>query len=114
MIIIVVFFIPEWYTHNVSEFNAIGLLTGLPSGLGTSMGDGAITYFLEDTSGGTYYIPLINNSPTVARYEIFATLRPAISPYIHLPNDPQLKVTAIRQTELGIAWMPVSALKYRI
>eukprot|EP00117_Sycon_ciliatum_P001571 scpid58763/ scgid3592/ len=84
-------------------------IAGLASGLGTSMGDGAITYFLEDTSGGTYYISLTNNSPMLASYEMYATLRPAISPYVQLPNDPQAKVTAIRDTELELAWMPVRA-----
>ena len=67
------------------------LWTGLNAGLGTSLGDGAITYFQEDSSGGIYEMDLTNTGQQTAVYKIFSTLRPAISPYAQLPGDPQVR-----------------------
>lgn len=50
---------------------------------------------------------LTNYGQDLATYQIFATLRPAISPYAQLPGDPQIKVTAIQQNTLTVNWMPV-------
>ena len=78
------------------------------AGLGTSMGEGAITF--SNAGGGLYYMELANTGPSVAHYEMYATLQPQASPYVQLPDNPQVQVTAIRDTELAIAWTPVSKL----